>query len=418
MDYRNFLRKTMPFRPLPVVEAQALATRVTELVAGDMQIISTEMPREQETAGSLIIRGRLLRPSHELFPVWLRTLNEEGYMPILRYESADPNSQFDALGQDDIVALHVLAGTAPKSQDRPLTNLILFLLTLLSTFFAGSLYGSENQAQSFSELFLLQNLLTGWPFACTLLGILTAHEFGHYFAARYHKVAVTLPYFIPMPFGFGTLGAFIRLKEPVPDLRKLFDIGVAGPIAGLVLAIPLLFVGLSTSQVMVPDFTAGAMIEGNSILYYYAKMYIFGQPLPNPDTGQDVFMNQVTFAAWIGLLVTALNLLPVGQLDGGHTVYALFGQRARIINIGILVAMGLLAVAGLESLQQLYPVLVNFGFSGWFFWIGMIFFIIGPFHPPALDDVTRLDGRRRLIGYLMIIIFILTFVPVPMRMIG
>jgi len=418
MDYRNFLRKTMPFQPLDVADAQQLVESTCLLIGDDMQILSTEMPRDQERAGSVVIRGRLLRPSHEVFPRWLKALNEQGYTPILRYDPAWTD-ETEQVGQDDIVALHIVSGTAPKSEDRPLINLILFLLTLVSTFLAGSINSGGNQAESISELFSLQNLWTGWPFACTLLGILTAHEFGHYFAARYHKVAVTLPYFIPMPITFlGTLGAFIRMKEPVPDLRKLFDIGVAGPLAGLVLAIPLLFFGLSTSPVMVANFVEGGMLEGNSILYYYAKIMVFGQALPNPITGEDVFMNQVTFGAWIGLLVTALNLLPVGQLDGGHTVYALFSGRARIINIGMLIVMGLLAVAGLESLQAQYPVLVNFGFSGWFLWIGMILFVIGPFHPPALDDVTRLDHKRRLIGYLIIVIFILTFVPVPMRFMG
>jgi len=415
MDYRNFLRKVTPFQPLAAADAQQLVVNVSQLVVGDMDILSTEMPRDQEHAGSVIIRGRLLRPSHEVFPRWLTALTQQGYTPVLRHDS----TSMDSASQDDIVALHILPGAAPKSEDRPLTNLILFLLTLISTFLAGSLNSGGSQAQSFFEYFLPQNLWTGWPFACTLLGILTAHEFGHYFAARYHKVAVTLPYFIPMPITFlGTLGAFIRLKEPVPDLRKLFDIGIAGPLAGLVLAIPLLFIGLSSSPVLVSNFVEGGMLEGNSLLYYYAKIIVFGQVLPNPITGEDVFINQVTFGAWIGLLVTALNLLPVGQLDGGHTVYALFSRRSRIINIGMLIIMALLAIAGLESLQELYPVLINFGFSGWFLWIGMILFIIGPFHPPALDDVTRLDRKRRLIGYLMIIIFILTFVPVPMRFMG
>ena len=265
------------------------------------------------------------------------------------------------------------------------------------------------------DLFLPQNLIQGWPFTVTLLGILSAHEFGHYFAARYHKVAVTLPFFIPLPIGFGTLGAFIRLKEPVPDRRKLFDIGVAGPLAGLVLAIPLLILGLSTSPVDVPPPMPGIQVEGNSILYYVAKIAVFGKALPNPITGEDVFMNQVTFAAWIGLLVTALNLLPVGQLDGGHTVYALFGPLAKRVNQATIGGMAVLALAGLEPLQQVLPFLRQIGYAGWFLWLGLILFVLGPHHPPALDDVTQLDPRRRMVGYLVIACFILTFVPVPWR---
>jgi membrane-associated protease RseP (regulator of RpoE activity) len=226
---------------------------------------------------------------------------------------------------------------------------------------------------------------------------------------------VTLPFFIPLPVGFGTLGAFIQLKEPVPDRRKLFDIGVAGPLAGLVIAIPLLFLGLSTSPVDIPPQGVNVQLEGNSVLYYFAKIAVFGKPLPNPQTGEDVFMNQVTFAAWIGLLVTALNLLPVGQLDGGHTVYALFGRSARYANWVTLFVMGMLAIAGLEPVQALVPELRNLGFAGWWLWLGLILFVLGPYHPPALDDVTRLDARRRLVGYLVILCFIITFVPTPFR---
>ncbi|NJN83982.1 MAG: site-2 protease family protein [Caldilineaceae bacterium] len=310
-----------------------------------------------------------------------------------------------------------MGGVARRSSPRVWINAVLFVLTALSTLFVGSLYGANDlQIESGWDLLLPQNLIQGLPFALTLLGILTAHEFGHYFAARYHKVAVTLPYFIPMPFGFGTLGAFIQMREPVPDQRKLFDIGVAGPLAGLVLAVPLLFYGLSTSPVSVIPSSPGAMLEGNSVLYYYAKLSIFGQTLPNPITGQDVLMNQVTFAAWIGLLVTALNLLPIGQLDGGHVVYSLFGKHARYINLATAGVMTVLAIAGLGPVQRFAPQLETIGFSGWFIWLGLIFFVIGPFHPPALDDVTQLNPRRRLVGYLMIVIFILTFVPVPWRL--
>jgi membrane-associated protease RseP (regulator of RpoE activity) len=177
----------------------------------------------------------------------------------------------------------------------------------------------------------------------------------------------------------------------------------------------LLFVGLSTSPVdLVPQGVA-VQLEGNSILYYFAKIAVFGKPLPNPLTGEDVFMNQVTFAAWIGLLVTALNLLPVGQLDGGHTVYALFGRAARYANWATLLVMALLAISGLGPVQAFLPALRDFGFAGWWLWLGMIVFVLGPYHPPALDDVTQLDARRRLIGYLVILCFIVTFVPTPFR---
>ena len=157
------------------------------------------------------------------------------------------------------------------------------------------------------------------------------------------------------------------------------------------------------------------MLEGNSILYYYAKIAVFGKALPNPVTGEDVMMNQVTFAAWIGLLVTAINLLPVGQLDGGHVVYALFAKKARYINIATIVFMTVLAFAGLEPLQQIFPALVSIGYTGWFIWLALLLILVGPFHPPALDDVSTLGPNRRLLGYFIIILFIMLFVPVPLR---
>lgn len=394
------------------------------IVGQDMAVESIrrpEAPEQENFPESLEVRGRLLRPSADVFSRWLTEFNKNGFTPFLRRDESAATA-----GTGKSVVLQVLEGVVPRTQSNPWINLVLFVVTVLSTLFVGVLYGVDvplDPNAGFLEL-MWQILTTpdllvmGLPFAATLLGILTAHEFGHYFAARYHKVAVTLPYFLPMPLGFGTLGAFIRLKEPVPDRRKLFDIGVAGPLAGLVLAVPLLFYGLATSEVMVPQFTAGgAMLEGNSILYYYAKLWTFGQALPNPATGMDVMMNDVTFAAWIGLLVTALNLLPLGQLDGGHTVFALFGKRARIFNWAALGGLLILGIAGLAEVQARIPGLENVGYSGWFFWLILINFLGGPFHPPALDDVTELDPRRRWIGYAVIAIFVLIFTPVPMRII-
>lgn len=383
-----------------------IAQRVRPIVERDLSIESIEVPRDLRQ-GALTLRGRLRTPSHDAFPAWTAALRPLGYTPMLRHDPA---------GGPGAVIVTIIVGVPPHVPSRPWINITLFVLTLISTLFTGSLYGGDpSRINAVSDLFLPQNILQGWPFAVTLLGILLAHEFGHYFAARAHRVAVSLPFFIPMPLGFGTLGAFIRLKEPVPDRRKLFDIGVAGPLAGLLLAVPLLFVGLSTSSVDVPPVGAGIMLEGNSLLYYFAKLTVFGQPLPNPATGQDVFMNQVTFAAWIGLLVTALNLLPVGQLDGGHTVYALFGPNARIANNATLIAMAVLAIAGLPFLHTYLPALREIGFTGWWLWLFLIRFVLGPTHPPALDDVTELDTRRRWLGYFVILVFIVTFVPTPFR---
>lgn len=404
MAERPLLFNRVKFPAVPAADAQRLAEQVRALVANDLAIESVQLTRDQAREGVVVLHGRLLRPSHDVFPRWQAELNRRGYTPMLR---PDPSAS-----DDKQVILHIIAGVPPKSRPRVWVNVLLFVLTVLSTLFAGMLYGDTNLViNSAADLVRPQNLIQGWPFAAALLGILAAHEFGHYFAARYHRVAVTLPYFIPMPLTFGTLGAFIQLREPVPDRRKLFDIGVAGPLAGLVLAVPLLIYGLSTSEVSQP--ISGGMLEGNSIFYFFAKIAVFGKQLPNPLTGEDVLMNQVTFAAWIGLLVTALNLLPVGQLDGGHTVFALFGEKARIINritFGVLVV---LALASLEPLQRYVPQLRSVAYSGWFVWAALIYFLIGLYHPPALDDVTQLDPSRRWVGYLVVVIFVLIFVPVP-----
>ena len=193
-------------------------------------------------------------------------------------------------------------------------------------------------------LILGKNIFTGWPFALSLLGILVAHEFGHYFMSLYHKTPATLPYFIPFPLSpLGTMGAAIIMRGVPKNKRILFDIGVAGPIAGLVVAIPVLFYGLSLSTLGTIYPNPNGFIEGNSLIYFFAKYVTFGQLLPAPLEpqgilywiryfftggpipfgGMDVFIHPVAFAGWAGILVTALNLIPAGTLDGGHVIYGL-----------------------------------------------------------------------------------------------
>lgn len=411
MSERSFWFRQLRFPAMSAAEAQALAAEVRALVADDIQIESVQIAREQEREGAVVLRGRLLRPSHEVFPRWLAELNARGCTPVLRPDQPE--------GQ---VVLHVLPVVASKGQTRPWLNALLFVATVLCTLFVGALYaGAAANATSFLDLLRPANLLLGWPYAATMLGILTAHEFGHYFAARFHKVAVTLPYFIPLPLalgiGGGTLGAFIQLREPVPDRRRLFDIGVAGPLAGLVLAVPLLLFGLSMAPVGDLPNGGAVYLEGNSIVYYLAKWWAFGRPLPDWVNRQDVFLDQapIVAASWFGLLVTAINLLPLGQLDGGHTVFALFGEKARLINRACIGILFILALASLPPLQRYLPWLQAIGYEGWFLWLALIYFLIGPYHPPALDDVTQLDAKRRWLGIAVIVIFILIFVPTPIR---
>jgi membrane-associated protease RseP (regulator of RpoE activity) len=243
-------------------------------------------------------------------------------------------------------------------------------------------------------------LLDGLPYALALLGILAAHEMGHYLTARRLGTPTSLPYFLPMPLGFGTFGAVINMAAPPRNRRHLLAIAAAGPLAGLAVALPVLLLGLSLSQVE-PLPTSGAyQMEGNSLLYAALKFLMFGQLLPA--NGQDVFIHPVAFAGWAGLLVTGLNLIPAGQLDGGHIVYALLGERrSRIVLWIVLVALAALA----------------FFWQGWILWLFLIF-LFGRMRVAPLDDVTPLTGRQQALAIAMIFIFILVFTPIPLRIIG
>jgi membrane-associated protease RseP (regulator of RpoE activity) len=268
------------------------------------------------------------------------------------------------------------------------------------------------------------NIENGILFAVSLLAILTAHEFGHYFAARYHKTAVSLPYFLPFPSLFGTLGAFIRLKQPPKNRRVLMDIGLAGPLAGLVVALPLLLIGLILSEIgiLASDPQALGGLEGNSILYLALKYLAKGELLPMPQSygnlpppiywiryffvgspiplgGRDVLLHPMAWAGWAGLLVTSLNLIPAGQLDGGHTVYVLLGKAARRLWPFLVGAL----------------VLLGFVWPGWYLWAVLVFTMGRTFATPR-DDLTPLDPTRRAIAILGLVIFVLVFTPVPLRL--
>lgn len=328
-------------------------------------------------------------------------------------------------------AIQLMPSLVKPKKSNPWVNLIFFVLTLVSMLMAGALYsyqGPEPDGIAGYFQLIANNLTSGIPFAVSLLSILLAHEFGHYLAARYHKTEVTLPYFLPFPFSpFGTLGAFIQLKEPPRNKRVLLDIGIAGPLAGLVIAIPVLLLGLSLSEVsripaVVPEGQAFSL-EGNSILYLLAKFMVHGQWLPSPASfgnvspilywvryvftglptpigGMDVMLHPIAWAGWAGLLVTALNLIPAGQLDGGHVLYSLFGKNVRTILPIILVGLGVL----------------GFFWQGWWLWVFLIL-LLGSSHAQPLDQITKLDQSRQALAIFGLIVFILVFVPVPLQII-
>ncbi len=352
----------------------------------------------------------------------------------LAFEKLDPafrQAGTTLLFREDVDGHEILGmkGLIQPQASNPLVNVILFLLTLASMLTAGAMYGMDTSADT-SALGILQaiiqNLPNGITFAVSLLGILTAHEFGHYFAARFHKIAVSLPYFLPFPLSlFGTLGAFIRLKEPPKNRRVLLDIGLSGPIAGLIVAIPVLLIGLYLSDIGHLPLNAIAaqdtVLEGNSLLYLALKYIVSGELLPKPlhyaglspfmywvryffiglpmpFGGTDVLLHPLAWAGWAGLLVTMLNLIPAGQLDGGHTIYVLLGKAtARLwpFIIGLLLLLGMV-------------------WPGWYIWAGMVF-LMGRTYARPRDEITPLDSRRKWLAVFGLVLFVLVFIPVPLR---
>jgi membrane-associated protease RseP (regulator of RpoE activity) len=246
-------------------------------------------------------------------------------------------------------------------------------------------------------------LVAGGMFSACFMAILLAHEGGHYLAARLHREDVSLPFFLPGPPLFplpGTFGAFIRLRAPVASRKALLDIGAAGPLAGLAVALPVLLLGLSLSAV--GPIREGGLYEGNSLLYLLAKRLVHG-PIP---AGHDVFLHPVAMAGWWGILITALNLFPVGQLDGGHVAYALLRARAPALNRAVFggllgLALGLFAFRGLGQA------------GSWVLWIALLV-LMGIEHPPMGDPAERLGPLRRAAGFACLGLFLLTFTPVPM----
>lgn len=277
---------------------------------------------------------------------------------------------------------------------RPWVHWLLFVLTILTTTWAGALHQGINLLQDPSQF------TVGLPYALGLLAILGVHELGHYFMARDHGMNVTPPYFIPVPFALGTFGAFIKMKSPPEHRRALFDVAVAGPLAGLVVAIPALVLGLKASFFsghgprLVEEFFGGTSVS-SSILFGLLAKFTFGDAV-SYDTV--LRLSPLAFAGWLGLFITALNLVPVGQLDGGHIARAMFGSRGgQVISSVAMWSLLLLAL---------------FVWPGLMLWALIVFFLAGRGTPP-LNDVTPLTPGRRVLGYFSFAILLSILVPMP-----
>jgi membrane-associated protease RseP (regulator of RpoE activity) len=267
-------------------------------------------------------------------------------------------------------------------------HLLLFFITLLTTTVAGAWQADAD--------FLAdpRQLISGLPFAITLMSILLVHEMGHYLTSRHHGVKATLPYFIPAPSFIGTFGAFIRMQSSPPDRKSLFDVAAAGPLAGLILAVPAVVVGFHLSTVAPQDSSGGGMVLGSSLLLSLISKITLGI-LPDD---ANIVLHPIGFAGWIGLLVTAMNLLPAGQLDGGHVTYALFGKR--YIWVSRLTVLAILTL-GITRM-----------WDGWLVW-GVLLLFMGVRHPPPVDPDTPLDAKRKFLGWFLLATLAVTFTPVP-----
>jgi membrane-associated protease RseP (regulator of RpoE activity) len=286
----------------------------------------------------------------------------------------------------------VLGPPTPRSAwQRWGRNLVLFLLTVASVFLTG---GLREVTLTGNQTALGLDWGQGMRLVCGLLSILFAHEMGHYLACRYYGVDATLPFFLPAPFltMVGTLGAFIRIRSPIPSRRALFDIGIAGPLAGFFVCLPALWLGIHEAQVHTVAPEAGGLFLGEPLLFRAVAHLVHG-PLPDDKT---LTLGSLGVAAWFGLLVTALNLIPIGQLDGGHVTYSLLRSKASAISrFGSWVCVAL----------------VYFG-PNWILW-AILVRVLGRRHPATLDDGPGVGRGRVAVGLLGLMIFVVCFVPDP-----
>ncbi|MDX2163681.1 MAG: site-2 protease family protein [bacterium] len=388
-------------------ETSALHDELRQMVMRVFMIEREQFTFDEQTAVQVMRHQLLVDPNSRLSAIFegrLLTESEPAYDQLdSLFATVDHVPVFRQDGEKQVI--YAVSGRS-EPKPRPVwLNWVLFLATIFSVLWVGT-ESAINEiaatnleyARSLLDTFVLE-LWRGIPYAVAILLILGAHELGHYFAARRHGLAVTLPYFIPappflLPTPFGTFGAFIQLRQAMRSRKVLFDVGAAGPFMGLVFAIPIVLIGLATSPVKQVE-PGIAFIEGNSLLYALAKTIVFQRFLPA--NGEDVFLNQIAWAGWAGLLVTALNLIPIGQLDGGHILYALIGKRARLFYYPL---MGVVLLLSLRS-------------ETWILWF-VLLLLFGRMYAAPLDDITPLDPRRRIWGIVGLVVFAVTFVPEPL----
>ena len=352
---------------------------------------------EAKLAPLMMITGHRVLGEMLEFEGQLRGKADEVFRNIREAFAGEPVTPLLLEGEENDVRVVVLPGAQnAKAAERPKWALhgLLFIATLATTTWAGALHAGVNLLQQ------PERFAVGLPYSLGLLLILGSHELGHYFTAKAHGIRVTPPYFIPVPFALGTFGAFIKIKSLTPNRRALFDVAVAGPLTGLVFAIPALLIGLRFSEVIPGSAPsglgdAGVNIGSSVLLAGLAKLSLGASALE----GSHLLLHPLAFAGWLGLIVTALNLLPIGQLDGGHLSHALFGSRgAHGISLVAMTSLFLLAL---------------FVWPGLMFWALIVFFIAGTRDAPAANDLTPVGPSRKALGYSTFLLLLLIIVPVP-----
>jgi membrane-associated protease RseP (regulator of RpoE activity) len=363
----------------------------TDRAAGELSLAVApvvDVQRSYVRGGLPVAEGRLKTSAAVAFDQLEDLLSPRRQTPLL--ESAGG-------GVARVVALPSTLTDAMRRRSRVSVNVLLFLATVVTTVWAGALHQGVNLFST------PERFLVGLPYAAALLAILGVHEMGHFVVARRHGVDVTWPYFIPVPMGLGTLGAFIQIKSLIKSRRAVFDVGIAGPLAGLCVALPALYIGLGQAAPLSSAESLHGTRAGSSILLALMYQMVYGGDLASAASAT-IRLTPVAYAGWIGLVVTALNLLPVGQLDGGHIAYGLFGRRyARAIGIGtFLVMFGL----GLT----VWPGLLT--------WAIFIALITGFSHLPALDDITPPDAKRFALGAVAMMLLVAIVLPLPEGFMG
>lgn len=320
------------------------------------------------------VRGRLFEPVDRTVRDIKEYFSQTDYTPIFSHD-----------GGKHLVTFGVFKRSAHKP--KYWLNILLFAATIITTLVAGSLNSGGNPFANLNDVWL------GIPFSFSLMAILTCHELGHYFVSKREGMVTTLPYFIPAPHFLGTFGAVIRMKSIVPTRSSLLRVGMAGPLAGFAVALPLTIIGIALSTVQPAPEGTGFLKLGDSFLFSLLARVIH----PGIPQGSDLFLHPMAFAGWIGFLITSMNLIPIGQLDGGHVAFSIFLWKRKIAYIPIFIALILLGV---------------FFWFGWIFW-GLLAFFIARRDPMVQDTITPLSAQEKFAAVLPLAVLVLTFIPQP-----